>query len=55
MSDPQARLTNLGLQVDVKSPPKVRLTNFVLQVEVGEWYPAPTLSKVLTANVRANR
>jgi hypothetical protein len=34
MSDPQARLTNIGLQAEVKEKPKVRLTNIGLQVDV---------------------
>jgi len=56
MSDPQARLTNYGLQADVKEKPKVRMTNYGLQVEVGEYYmiaepirtgPRPAKARVL--------
>ena len=34
MSDPEARLTNIGLQVDVKEKPEVRMTNYGLQVDI---------------------
>ena len=34
MSDPQARLTNIGLQAEVKEKPKVRMTNYGLQVDI---------------------
>jgi len=33
MSDPQARLTNIGIQADVQEKPKPFLTNIGLQVD----------------------
>ena len=33
MSDPQARLTNIGLQADIQEKPKARMTNVGLQVD----------------------
>ena len=34
MSDPEVRLTNIGLQAEVKEQPKVRMTNYGLQVDI---------------------
>lgn len=34
MSTPEARLTNIGLQVDVKEKPVARMTSYGLQVDI---------------------